>query len=155
MWELKRFHRKSLQAFHAERIVMFTARDAISGRYFPTITLFTLTLQISDVFQLQKGHPGGAGLNVRQDISYLGPGHRTQTWDLKGKPSPHLETFPPAVWSWDQAGSAGAAPNMFHTNQTRSVQTNNLNGLKIKGVLTGTVPVADGQGFWHYEQVGH
>lgn len=80
MWELKRFHRKSMQAFHAERIVMFTARDAISGRYFPTITLFTLTLQISDVFQLQKGHPGG-GSECR--ARHILPGTWPQDADLR------------------------------------------------------------------------
>lgn len=47
---------------------------------------------------------------------------------------------------------AWALPNMLKANQTRSVQTNNLNDLKlkIKGVLTWTIPVADGWDLWHW-----
>lgn len=53
--EFKRFHGKRPQALPAEEI-MLTERS-ICRRYFSRMTLFTLTLQSSAIFQIQKQCP--------------------------------------------------------------------------------------------------
>lgn len=86
---------------------MLTERDSISRRYFTRITLFTLTLQNSDIFQIQKGHPReGSECQAR----CVPPGTWPRGADPRpeGKTSPHRETLPTARRSWGQSGSAGA-----------------------------------------------